>query len=330
MFRPEEVIFAPTAQCNLHCGHCRVTRIPQLLDTAAALAFLEDCAAEGIELVGFSGGEPFLRPDFLVDLSRAAVEAGLRFDRLMTNGVWWRDEAELASVLVRLHEAGFDGTFGLSVDAWHDQDPAKLSIFINMIFTVWGRKDCLLILAVEKPGDGGDLERLRSLAAGLGGELVLDEGLPAAILNERRRELEAEASGEEDPEALSIKIIRSPYSPGADEAGDEAWSAPEWFEDDFCEGPGNVFYVHPDGRVAACCGFANERESLMIGSISGKEPDGYASLLARARAAPHLRSCYVKGLGARRKELEAAGTVFPGKTADLCFFCDWMCARGLD
>jgi hypothetical protein len=334
MFTPEEVIFAPTNQCNLHCRHCRVTRLASELDTGSALAFLGDCAAHGVELVGFSGGEPFLRPDFLVEVSRAAVALDLRFDRLMTNGVWWKDEAGLRSTLQSVCEAGFDGTIGLSVDAWHGQDPARLGTFVSAVFDTWARKDCVELLAVEKQRDAGDLPRLEALALSLGGSLVTENGDPVTIVNEIERARAEGATGAEDPEALLIPVRRSPYSAGSDEA---AWNAGEWFEDDFCAGPGNVFYVHPDGSVAACCGFANDREALILGNIARggrggemRAPDGYESLMRSASTNAHLRSCYVAGLGARRKELEAAGWSFPGKTDDICFFCDWICERGMD
>jgi MoaA/NifB/PqqE/SkfB family radical SAM enzyme len=351
MFEPVELIFAPTSRCNLACAHCRVGRGPEELDTASAVAFMERVVAESragagaagggaagaaIELVGFSGGEPFLRPDFLVGVSRAAVALDLQFDRLMTNGVWWRDRASLDGILGELHEAGFDGTIGLSVDGYHGQDPARLATFVEAVFAAAGRKDCVEILSVAAPGDEsahhGDLARLEALAAALGGELLLEEGEPDAIVD--ARELARDDSGEDEPEALYIDVIRFPCSAaGAPEAAGSSaagplspaagpWSDAAWFEDDWCAGPGNVLYVHPDGRVASCCGFANENPELILGNIAG---DGLADLMRRAAESPQLRRCYVTGLATHRAALEAAGRSFPGKTLDMCFFCDWLC-----
>ena len=65
MFKPEEIIFAPTAECNLVCSHCRVTRIPNRLETAAAVAFMKSCRPHGVERVrlqrrgAFSAGRIF-------------------------------------------------------------------------------------------------------------------------------------------------------------------------------------------------------------------------------------------------------------------------------
>jgi hypothetical protein len=52
-------------------------------------------------------------------------------------------------------------------------------------------------------------------------------------------------------------------------------------------------------------------------------------MIKRAQTMPHIQACYSSGLGELRARLEEGGMAFPGKTADQCFFCDWLCARGL-
>ena len=65
-FRPNYLSFAGTYQCNLTCPHCCVPiEWPDRLDIAVALRFLEDAHAAGIEILGFTGGEPFLYPEFV-------------------------------------------------------------------------------------------------------------------------------------------------------------------------------------------------------------------------------------------------------------------------
>lgn len=344
MFKPEEIIFAPTARCNLACAHCRVARVPEELAAADAIAFLREAAERGIERLGFSGGEPFLRPDFLRELCAEALSLGLLFDRLMTNGAWWRDEAELEETLGSLAEAGFDGVIGLSVDRWHGSTAGRILPFIEAAHRAFGRLDCVEIASVISPDDGPLLETLGAVAAALGGELLLSGGEPEAIVPARGR---AARGARAEGESLSIDIVRIPYSAAGEAGGAEGgasgegatgegaaggaaapgpWTAKEWFEDDFCAGPGNVLYVHPNGKVAVCCGFANENEELIVGRIPG---DGIDAILARAAASPRVRACYETGLGEVRKRLEAGGLAFPGKTADLCFFCDWLCKKGL-
>src|SRR5437764_5494423 len=109
-FRPNYLSFAGTYQCNLNCPHCCVPiEWTDRLDIPTAVRFLEQAHRAGIEVLGFTGGEPFLYPEFLVALTRRAAELGFRFDKLMSNGVWFRDEPHLESVLSELRDAGFSG-----------------------------------------------------------------------------------------------------------------------------------------------------------------------------------------------------------------------------
>ena len=41
----------------------------------------------------------------------------------------------------------------------------------------------------------------------------------------------------------------------------------EWFEEDYCEGPGQALIVNPKGEVKPCCGFASDLDQLTIGNI---------------------------------------------------------------
>src|SRR5262245_14500463 len=130
IFRPRQLTLAPVYQCNLSCPHCCVPiEWTDRLPIPTALRFLEEAHAYGIDVLGFTGGEPFLYPEFLVALTRRAAELGFRFDKLMTNGVWHRDAGLLRSTLTELRDAGFTGKVGLSVDKFHGMDIAKLAEF---------------------------------------------------------------------------------------------------------------------------------------------------------------------------------------------------------
>jgi hypothetical protein len=322
MFIPDEIIFAPTGRCNLSCGHCRAMRTPGPLSAADAAALLRSARGRGIERVGFSGGEPFLEPGFLRDVAAAAVELDFMFDRAMTNAVWYRDEAQLRSVLASFFEAGFDGTFGVSVDAYHGQSVGRLLPFFRAVFDIWGRRDCCEIVWATSPDDSDLFQLFAELAAALGGALVMEDGQPAGIVDPEDGG-ERDETGYDDPEALRIRFDRIPLSPPSERV---PWTDAQWFEDDFCAGPGNVLYVHPDGRIAVCCGFANENDSLIVGNLGR---DDFDSLMAAARKNGHVRDCYERGLGAVRERLEKEGIRFPGKTADICVFCDHLHRSGL-
>src|SRR5512138_3208916 len=82
-FRPNYLSFAGTYQCNLACPHCCVPiEWPDRLDVGAALRFLEDARAQGVGVLGFTGGEPFLYPQFVLALTRRAAQLGFTFDKV--------------------------------------------------------------------------------------------------------------------------------------------------------------------------------------------------------------------------------------------------------
>ena len=49
------------------------------------------------DILGFTGGEPFLYPGVSASLCRRGAELGFRFDKIMTNGVWFKDERRSGS-----------------------------------------------------------------------------------------------------------------------------------------------------------------------------------------------------------------------------------------
>ena len=126
-FRPNYLSFAGTYQCNLACPHCCVPiEWKDRLKIDVALRFTEEAFQAGIRIIGFTGGEPFLYPEFLVAITNRASTLGFRFDKLMSNGVWWENEKQLAKILTQLKQAGFSGKLGLSVDKFHGIETPKL------------------------------------------------------------------------------------------------------------------------------------------------------------------------------------------------------------
>ncbi len=97
-----------------------------------------------------------------------------------------------------------------------------------------------------------------------------------------------------------------------------AWKAKHWFKEDYCEGPGNILYVHSDGNIAPCCGFANENPQLFIGTIT----DSFEKIMENASGNKMVQLCFTKGLSKYRRFKK-----LPGKTDDICTFCDYVCKR---
>lgn len=74
--------FNTGTRCNLACGHCYIESSPNndrlvYLTAAEVQSFLDEIAVPSfsVQEIGFTGGEPFLNPDFLKMLS-ASLESG--------------------------------------------------------------------------------------------------------------------------------------------------------------------------------------------------------------------------------------------------------------
>lgn len=155
-FHPTEIIFSTTTACNLHCEHCFINRTPHKLEITDAVRLIESCVeSSSIDHIGFSGGEPFLYMDFLIEVTKAAIDHDLMFDQIMTNGDWWRDESDLVEKLQTLYDAGYDGKIGLSWDSYHGQSSDRMITFISKVQKIFG-EDSINIQTVENT-EGGSL-----------------------------------------------------------------------------------------------------------------------------------------------------------------------------
>jgi uncharacterized Fe-S cluster-containing radical SAM superfamily protein len=91
---PGQLVIQLTDQCNAHCPQCgmRVTekfgRATIAADTAKRI--IDSAAKKGIQAVSFTGGEPFLELELLLELIDYAGHAGIRFIRTGTNGFFFR------------------------------------------------------------------------------------------------------------------------------------------------------------------------------------------------------------------------------------------------
>lgn len=306
-FFPTEIIFAVTDRCNKHCRHCYVQQKNIDLDIEKCKTFIESCP-ENIERIGFSGGEPFLNIDFIEEIVKTTVSKDMMFDQIITNGDWWKSEDQLESVLKRIYDAGFDGKIGLSYDSFHGQELNRIITFIKTVHRIWNQGDILNIQSVisENPEKIiEDLENFDKLALALNCNVELE-------LNKKTGKGVILLENDE----IYLPVYREIQSfKGNDE---RAWKSRKWFKDDFCEGPGQVLFVHSDGNIAPCCGFANENKELFIGTVS----ENYQQIMENARHNKMVKICYENGLSKKIKKLKKK---MPGKTDDICAFCDFVC-----
>jgi hypothetical protein len=311
-FRPNYLSFAHTYQCNLTCAHCCVPiEWTDRLDIGAALRFLEDAHQHGIEVLGFTGGEPFLYPEFMYAITRRAAELGFRFDKIVTNGVWHSDKTPLEGVLAELHDAGFSGKLGLSVDKFHGVHTPKLAEFCLTARQVFGRDNIVSLSFASRHPDQG-LEPVRALAVQLG---AVVEWSP---LLRRYLVVSDELTMVLNWNHLAA-VERAEHLSGA-------WDG-QWFEEDYCEGPGQALIVNPRGEVKPCCGFASDLDQLTIGNIY---QDDVATIIKKARHHPYVGKVFRKGLTAIRDEVLARDpAALPGATSNHCYFCWYVLTRGL-
>jgi hypothetical protein len=100
-----------------------------------------------------------------------------------------------------------------------------------------------------------------------------------------------------------------------------------WFEEDYCEGPGQALIVTPKGEVKPCCGFASDLDQLTIGNL---HTDRVATIVRRARRHPYVGRVFRHGLTAIRDAILARDPeALPGAASNQCFFCWWVLTRGL-
>ena len=299
-FSPEEIIFSCTTACNLHCEHCFVNREPKRISIDAAKKFLLSCKGTSIEKIGFSGGEPFLYLDFLCEITRTGLENDFMFDQIMTNGDWWKDEADLRATLQKVYDAGYDGKIGLSWDSYHGQSAERMQTFIRTVQEIFG-EDAINIQTVSEAA-GLLLDESKAVKKSATADFRLSSLLPAT---------------------LPVYHLSRSF-PSDDE---RAWQNKKWFKEDYCEGPGHIFYVHADGNVAPCCGFANENPALFIGTID----DSFEKIMQNASQNQMIKICYEEGLSHYRRHglkklLKGQGKKNPkGKCAEICTFCDFVC-----
>jgi pyruvate-formate lyase-activating enzyme len=311
-FRPNYLSFAGTYQCNLTCAHCCVPiEWPDRLDIDVALRFLEDAHASGIEILGFTGGEPFLYPEFVEAVTHRAAALGFRFDKLMTNGVWFRDLAHLEGVLAGLAAAGFTGKLGLSVDKFHGIHTARAAEFCRTARRVFDRDDIVSLSYASRHPDQG-LEPVHALARELDAVVEWSDVLGRYLLVA--------------PE-LTMTLNWNHLAPvERAERFTGAWDG-RWFAEDYCEGPGQALIVNPRGEVKPCCGFASDLDQLTIGNI---HRDGVRTIIRRARRHPYVGKVFREGLTAIRDEILARDPdALPGATSNHCYFCWYVLTRGL-
>jgi MoaA/NifB/PqqE/SkfB family radical SAM enzyme len=123
---PGQLVIQFTNHCNATCPQCgmRITnKIERNRIPVTDIKRIIDAAAQrNIQSISFTGGEPLLFPDDLVELIGYARQAGIPMIRTGTNGFIFRnsDEKEFNSRLQRIAKKLYDSglrNFWISIDS---------------------------------------------------------------------------------------------------------------------------------------------------------------------------------------------------------------------
>ena len=311
-FQPRYLMWSGTYQCNLACPHCCVPiEWPDRLPVEVALSFLEQAHAHGIRMMGFTGGEPFLYPEFVLALTERAATLGFKFDKIQTNGVWFKDPCHLDEMLTALKVAGFSGKLGLSVDKFHGMELEPLADFCRAARQVFNRDNILSISYASRAPTAG-MEPLRRLAQLLDGVVEWSPRLRRHLLV--------------SPD-FTITLNWNHLAPvERAEKLSGAWDG-TWFEEDYCEGPGQALVITPKGEVKPCCGFASDLDQLTIGNI---HTDTLDQIITQARQHPFVGRVFSEGLLAIKDEILAREpNALPGVTSNQCYLCWYVLTKGI-
>jgi len=95
---PGQLIIQLTDRCNARCPQCGMRVINRYkrtrLSTDAVKRMLDAGAKRGMRMVSFTGGEPLLLLDDLIELINYAGKAGFRYIRTGTNGFLFRNHED--------------------------------------------------------------------------------------------------------------------------------------------------------------------------------------------------------------------------------------------
>jgi MoaA/NifB/PqqE/SkfB family radical SAM enzyme len=97
---PGQLVIQVTNYCNASCPQCGMRKSASIarhqLGEPRVRRILDQCAANGIDAVSLTGGEPFIKPAELLDLLNYAAGRGIGYLRSGTNGYMFTREGRAA------------------------------------------------------------------------------------------------------------------------------------------------------------------------------------------------------------------------------------------
>jgi hypothetical protein len=110
--------------CLSRCAHCLYNSGPEREKDYIAAETAAECfkavKSLGCASVHIGGGEPFLNPDGLADVLKAARAVGMGIDYVETNSAWYTDHDRAVGLLLRLRDLGLR-TLLISISPFHNE-----------------------------------------------------------------------------------------------------------------------------------------------------------------------------------------------------------------
>jgi hypothetical protein len=239
-------------------------------------------------VIVFTGGEPTLRKDLLLEAISLAKETGC-ITRVVTNGWWARSKESAKALVVRLKEAGLD-ELNTSYDDYHGPF-APITVIINLVQAALEVGLRVGVGTIKNKDSVYDSDRVRQeVASGL--------GVDVDKLEEK---------------VFFIDDYPTPTGTGSDL--DTSGIAAGNKLDMGCTEVMKTVSIHPNGLVKVCCGHAMfYNPDLTVGNLwEERLPD----MLNRGQQ--NLLYWWIHMLGPKRI-LEKLGV--EGNYSSICHACD--------
>lgn len=237
-----------TYQCTAKCRNCGTLSNPKSrvhLEESLALQAIRDAARLGFAVVVFTGGEPLIRRDILLNCIELSRSLGVP-TRVVTNAYWGSSLEEARSVITELRAAGL-GEINFSTGSEHSRFVPVDSV-LNAAFAA---AEANLVVAIMLEVTAG---------ATLTKSTLIDQ--PSF----KRLRLKFPAADK--------WIIESPWMPLSPKS---AQAYPQGYSINSsnvttrvgCDSILSTATVQPDGRIGACCGLGMRLiPELQVGTIA--------------------------------------------------------------
>ena len=286
-----------TERCNIACGHCWFDSGPDKTATMTpqeARGYIDQArGVPTVEWISFTGGEPFLLPEMLLDLVGYSSERGLQTE-CVTNCFWTETEERAVEILGGLVDAGLD-VINISSDDFHQRH-----ISFDRVRNCYraARTLGLKTVIMCAPSRSSAL-RIGRIVEMLGGDgiHILGGGEPEAPVS-----------------ALAVETGFVPVGRAASIPREE-WLIGESPVDGPCRTVLRDVGIAPGGRVLPCCSAASLVEDVTLGNAGKRR---IASLIEEAGRRPVFKALTTIGPAGLAERL---GILGEGRYVSRCHLC---------